>query len=90
MMQLTACEELDNYLPFNDDYAEEEMHNGYEVIKIQNLHMKLMLEEDIEWMLDNADYLFSDDSRTFTNSCIECNSKPYVWEANKHLMILYK
>jgi len=90
IMQATVMEELENYLPFDERYTDEDIEYGYEAIKQQNLHMKLMLEEEVERMLDDAGYIFSDDGKSYTHICIECDNQPCVWEANKQAMILHK
>ena len=67
IMQQTVLEEFENYLPFAEEYTEDKIKNGYESRKIDNLHLKLMMEEDVERWLDNAGFIFSDDGTTYTN-----------------------
>jgi hypothetical protein len=51
-MQVDLLDELQNLIPFQDAYNEEVVE-GYNPNQLQNLRMKLMMEEEVEWMLAN-------------------------------------
>jgi hypothetical protein len=64
-MKPTVQSELTNWIPSDDIYNKEEVVAGYEDTQLQNIHMQLILEEEMEWMLDNNGFVFSDNRKSF-------------------------
>ena len=88
LMQQTVQAEIDDYIPFCQDYGTNEVVPGYESGQLENQYLQYYKEEIIERMLDDAGFIFSDDGESFFAMCSKCKGTPCVWEENKHEMML--
>jgi hypothetical protein len=89
LMKRTAELELNDFIPLDDAYTQDEVIVGYESNKLENLHLQHILEEEMERMLDDNGFAFSEDRKTYTMFCNECECTPCVWAFNKKVMIDY-
>lgn len=88
-MQGTVAAELENTLLLDMKYDVTELKDGYEKDQLENRHLKLMLEEEVEQVLEENGIEFADDGRTFCIRCDDCGGLPCVWESNRQGMIDY-
>jgi hypothetical protein len=79
--------ELYHWIPLDATYTEEEMVEGYESGKPTNLHLQLIMEEEMEQMLDNAGFTFSNDTNSDDVFCEQCANLPCVWVDNQQAMV---
>ena len=89
IMKQTAELELNERIPLDDTYTEEEVVLGYENSQRENRNLQLIIEEEMERMLDNNGYVFSDDGRSFEIYCSDCGNSPCVWSNNERAMQEY-
>jgi hypothetical protein len=80
--------ELDDFIPLDDTYTQDEVIEGYESNKIENLHLKNIMEEEMERMLDKNGFVFSKDGKTYTTFCNECECTPCVWNFNEKVVMI--
>jgi hypothetical protein len=60
IMKPTLLLELEERIPLDDSYNQEEVVAGYEATQPENLLLQLVMKEQMEWLLDNNSF-FSDD-----------------------------
>jgi hypothetical protein len=89
LMRPTAELELTDFLPLDDGYTQEECIAGYESNKLENMHLRNILEEEMERMMDDNGFVFSEDGKTYTKFCNDCECTPCVWAFNEKAMIEY-
>jgi hypothetical protein len=86
-MKPTIQSELAKWIPFDDTYKKEEVVAGYENTQPENIHRQLILEEELEWMLDNNSFIFSNDQKCFHIWCTHCQHVPCAWDIKERSMI---
>jgi hypothetical protein len=89
LMRDTTNEELANYIQLDGSYEEKELVEGYESSNLDNLHLKVMVEEDMEKLLDDGGFVFSDDGKSFQKYCTMCSNVPCLWIDNQPAMEAY-
>jgi len=87
LMALSPEEELSEYIRMDATYTNTEVVPGYESDQIDNQRILHILEEEMEMMLENNGYVFSDDGKSFHKFCMYCECVPCVWTNNEHSMI---
>jgi hypothetical protein len=87
-MKQTVQSELDNWIPLDDTYnKQEEDVAGYEDNQAENVHMQLILEDELERMLNNNEFVVANNGKLFHIWCTHCEHVPCAWEANQQSMI---
>jgi hypothetical protein len=89
IMHSTVQDELEDWYPLDDTYREEESINGYETNQLENDNLQLVMREEIEKMLDDNGFIFSEDGKSFQVWCAHCQDVPCVWDANKVQMVAF-
>jgi hypothetical protein len=90
-MKQTVQLELDDWIPLDNTHNKEEvLPAGYEDNQPESIHLRHILEDELEMMLDNNRFVFSDDGKLFHIWCTHCEHIPCVWEANQQSMIMTK
>jgi hypothetical protein len=89
LMRPDVQSDLDDWIPLDPTYTEEEMVEGYEAGKPTNLRLQLVMEEEMEGMLDNSQFTFTDDTNCDDVLCEQCENLPCVWADNQQAMVAF-
>jgi hypothetical protein len=89
LMKTTVESELEEWILLDDTYDEEEKVVGYEGNQLENKHLQYIMEEEMERILDDNNFVFSDDGKSFHMLCDKCENVPCLWEENKESMVQY-
>jgi hypothetical protein len=89
LMRMTALAELEDCIALDATCKEEEKVKGYESNQLENVHLQHILEDEMETMLDNNGFVFSEDGKSCYIFCTACKNVPCVWTDNKESMISY-
>jgi succinylarginine dihydrolase len=65
------------------------MTTGYEAMQLESANLQLLMREEVEKMLDNNRFIFSEERKLFLVWCQECKDAPCIWTANKLGMIAF-